>query len=49
MGKIIKFPGKGKEAHPRAEQYNRSVSESTEEQAQFRRSQFRLLKGGKRE
>lgn len=48
MGKVLKFPNKGKEAPENAEKYNRSLSPATEDQAQYRRSQFRVLKGEKK-
>lgn len=46
MGKVVKFPSKEK-APERAEEYNRSLPAATEDQAQYRREQFRVIKGGK--
>lgn len=47
MGKVAKFPDRGVETPERAEEYNRSLPAATEDQAQYRREQFRVIKGGK--
>lgn len=47
MGKIIKFPDKGVETPERAEEYNRSLPPATQDQADYRREQFRVIEGEK--
>lgn len=46
MGKIIRFPTNN-ETPKNAEDYNRSLPATNDEQAEYRRDQFRVLNGGK--